>query len=75
MNISFQTMMLLASSLDYFSLTGSYEGGVKINGKWQRAKNLNYVDKRTWRRIETGAMTSSMKKCLNNKEIIDFKNI
>lgn len=35
---------------DYFSWVGSYNGAVKIKGKWIAVKDLNRIDKSDWQR-------------------------
>ena len=36
----------------YFSEIGSYCGAVKIDGKWVSVKELNYIDKTGWERLQ-----------------------
>jgi hypothetical protein len=48
----------------YFSLTGSFEGGMKIRGRWVYVTDLSHVDKTGWERIMTGDMTPAMAGCL-----------
>ncbi len=34
----------------YFTFCGSYDGAIKISGRWIRAVELNRIDKTGWRR-------------------------
>lgn len=52
--------------MKYFSLTGSYEGGIKLRGRWVHVTDLNKVDKAGWTRIMIGDLTPAMASCLIN---------
>ena len=56
--------------MKYFSLTGSYEGGIKLNGRWTRAQNLNKIDKTGWERHQ-GPLTPAMAACLRESRLVD----
>jgi len=50
--------------MKYFSLVGSYFGGIKIKGHWVRVHDLNRIDKIGWDRHQgplTPAMAASLK--------------
>lgn len=49
--------------MKYFSLVGSYEGGVLYHGKWIRVQDLNKIDKRGWERHQ-GPLTAAQAKAL-----------
>ncbi len=49
--------------MKYFSLVGSYSGGVLIGRRWVRVKDLNRIDKAGWERHQ-GPLTPAMSRCL-----------
>ena len=57
--------------MKYFSLVGSYEGGVRLGRRWIRAQNLNLIDKTGWERLQ-GPITAAMARCLTDKTYLDF---
>lgn len=36
--------------MEYFTFVGSYDGAIKVGGKWIRATGLNCIDKTGWKR-------------------------
>ena len=36
--------------IQYFTFVGSYDGAIKIKGRWVRASQLNRIDKTGWDR-------------------------
>jgi len=36
--------------MQYFTFVGSYDGAIKIKGRWIRASQLNRIDKTGWKR-------------------------
>jgi hypothetical protein len=61
--------------IQYWSYVGSYEGAVKFGElPWERAKNLNYINKKGWIRIQ-GPPSAAIGKALKSKTCgADFKN-
>ena len=58
----------------YFSYVGSYEGAVKVNGKWVRVKNLNYIDKTGWNR-HNGPATRAIENALKSSTVMDARDL
>ena len=56
----------------FFSYVGSYEGAIKIGGKWVRFKNLNYVNKAGWIRHQ-GPPTAALEVALKNPVALDAR--
>lgn len=51
--------------IKYFSLTGSYEGGIKLEGVWYHVSDLNLIDKSAFEKIDFGSMRPSVvERCL-----------
>jgi len=59
----------------YYSEVGSYQGAIKVSGKWIRAKNLNYLNKTgiKWIRWQ-GPPSPAIIQTLKSNIEIDFKN-
>lgn len=37
--------------MEYFTYVGSYDGAVKVRGRWVRAVELNRINKHGWQRV------------------------
>jgi hypothetical protein len=58
----------------YYSEVGSYQGAIKLDNRWQRAKNLNYLSRALWIRWQ-GPPSKAIIKALNGSNIIDAKEL
>jgi hypothetical protein len=54
---------------EYYTPVGSYDGAVKIGGRWVRAIGLNRIDKRGWRR-RSGPPTPAIISAIRNQPAI-----
>jgi hypothetical protein len=58
--------------IEYFTFVGSFDGAIKLRGKWIRAKNLNYINKLGWLRWQ-GPPSKVIEKALSNPVAIDMQ--
>ena len=54
--------------IEYFSMVGSYRGGIKLHGRWVSVCELNRIDKTGWKRHQ-GPLTAAQQRALRQKPI------